>query len=62
MAETLLKIPEVAARLGAGSTTIYGLIASGELASIKLGRARRIPESAVEALIAQKLAETAVAS
>lgn len=59
MAETLRTIPEVAAQLRASKTSVYKLIETGELRSIKLGRARRIPASAIDELIARKLADTA---
>lgn len=50
--ETLYKVPEVAERLGLGRTTVYRLIASGEIESIVIGeRARRIPASAVDQYI-----------
>ena len=51
----LLTIPEVTHRLGMGRNFVYRLIMSGEIASIKLGRARRVPASALEDFIAEKL-------
>jgi hypothetical protein len=36
---------------------LFRLLASGALASVKLGRLRRIPESAVDAYIAARLAD-----
>ncbi len=38
----LLRIPEVAEMLGIGRTKIYELIATGELPTIRVGRAVRI--------------------
>ncbi|MBC3988317.1 helix-turn-helix domain-containing protein [Streptomyces sp. AC563] len=39
----LLTVPQVMARLQLGRSTVYDLLRSGQLASITLGRARRIP-------------------
>ncbi len=55
MAETFLTVKEVARRLAVGRTTVYELIAKRELVVIKIGRATRIPESALERWIAQQL-------
>ncbi len=55
MKETFLTVKEVAQRLAVGRTTVYELIAKRELTAIKIGRARRIPESALERWIAQQL-------
>ena len=45
----LLFTPEHAAdRLDVGRTTIYALMASGELRSVKIGRSRRVPAAALE--------------
>jgi excisionase family DNA binding protein len=38
----LLRLPEAAAALGLGRSTIYGLIARGELSVIRVGRSVRI--------------------
>ena len=43
--QLLLRIPEAAARLGLGRSTIYELIAAGDLPAIKIGRAVRVPAS-----------------
>ena len=49
----LLRVPEVRERLGrASQETVYKLIRSGELPSVKLGRSRRIRESDLEQFIA----------
>jgi excisionase family DNA binding protein len=51
----LLYTPEhAAAQLDIGRTHIYGLIARGELRSVKVGRNRRIPAAALEEYV-QKL-------
>jgi len=44
----LLLTPEAAAeRLSVGRTTMYGLIASGRIQSVKIGRARRVLATAL---------------
>lgn len=45
----LLKVPVVAKRLGVSIPTVWRLVGSGELESIKVGRSRRIDPEAVEA-------------
>ena len=53
----LLLTPEQAARyLSVGRTTIYALIRSGDLASVKIGRLRRIPRVAIKQWLADQLA------
>ena len=49
--ERLLKLPEVAARLGLSRTAIYRLMARGELQPIHIGGALRFPASAIDNLI-----------
>ena len=44
----LLRIPEVAESLGIGRTNIYELIATGVLPSIRVGRAVRITDIALQ--------------
>lgn len=53
-----LTVPEVMARLRVGRHAVYDLIRSRELASIKVGRARRIPVTALSAYIARRLEES----
>jgi excisionase family DNA binding protein len=51
----LLYTPEhAAAQLDIGRTHIYGLIARGELRSVKVGRNRRVPAAALQEYV-QKL-------
>lgn len=45
--EPVLKVDEVAQRLRVERNTVYNLVASGALRSVRLGRVIRIPESAV---------------
>lgn len=53
----LLTIPECALALGIGRTLCYELVLRGELPSITLGRARRIPAASLQAFIERKVAE-----
>jgi excisionase family DNA binding protein len=43
----LNEIEDVMARLKVGRSTVFGIVASGELRSVKIGRRRLIPESAL---------------
>jgi excisionase family DNA binding protein len=52
VAPTLLTVPEAMAALRLSRATVYDLIRSGELGSVKVGRCRRIPARAVEAFVA----------
>jgi excisionase family DNA binding protein len=47
----LLTVREVADRLGCGRTFVYELISSGALETVKLGRLRRVPVAALDALV-----------
>ena len=44
----LLTIEEAADRLSLGRTTTYGLVNRGDLASVKIGKSRRITVDALE--------------
>ncbi|WP_019549329.1 helix-turn-helix domain-containing protein [Streptomyces sulphureus] len=55
MADELLTVPQVMRRLKLGRSAVYDLIRSRRLASITIGRSRRIPESAVREFIAHEL-------
>jgi excisionase family DNA binding protein len=56
--ERLLTPEEVAAKwLSIGRTTVYDLMRRGELRSVRIGKSRRIPASAVEAYISRLLAD-----
>lgn len=57
MAETLLKVPTVAARLNLSRSATYELIQRHELRAVRIGRARRVPESEVDRFIAVRMAE-----
>jgi excisionase family DNA binding protein len=49
--DRMLSIPEAASRLGIARSTVYEAIAAGRLRSIKLGRRRLVPESALGELV-----------
>jgi excisionase family DNA binding protein len=51
---TLLTIEEAAGALALGRSTVCELIASGELGSVRIGRSRRIPVSAVDAFVTER--------
>ncbi|MEU4891926.1 helix-turn-helix domain-containing protein [Streptomyces sp. NPDC044780] len=55
----LLKVPEVMAALRLSRFKVYDLIRSGELRSITIGRARRVPVDALRAFIDDQLKEAA---
>jgi excisionase family DNA binding protein len=55
----LLRPEEAAIALNISRTAVYGFIASGELASITIGRRRRVPQTAVDKFIAARLAGAA---
>jgi excisionase family DNA binding protein len=44
-----------ARRLGIGRTKLYELLASGDLGSIRVGRARLIPSRAIDAFLEHQL-------
>jgi excisionase family DNA binding protein len=48
----LLSIDEVMERLGVGRNTVFNLMGSGRLRSVKLGRRRMISEQAIRDFIA----------
>ncbi|MEU8603125.1 helix-turn-helix domain-containing protein [Streptomyces parvulus] len=52
MTTAVLTVDQVAERLGISRWKVHDLIRSRELASFKIGRCRRINESAVHAYIA----------
>ena len=52
MATSVLRVPEVAAHLRIGRTSVYRLIASRELPSIKIGATRLVTSTALEQYIA----------
>ncbi|MFI5758763.1 helix-turn-helix domain-containing protein [Streptomyces sp. NPDC051569] len=55
----LLTVPQVMARLQIGRSAVYDLLRTGQLASITLGRARRIPTHALTDFIHTRLEQDA---
>ncbi|MGI5438451.1 helix-turn-helix domain-containing protein [Streptomyces shenzhenensis] len=51
----LLTVPQVMARLQLGRSAVYDLLRTGQLASITLGRARRVPAHALTDFIHTRL-------
>jgi excisionase family DNA binding protein len=51
----LLTVPEVASAMGDGRNVVYELVLTGQLASIKIGRLRRVPVGALETFINAQL-------
>ena len=49
----LLTIPEAAAQLRIGRSTVYELINAGQLEVVHIGRSARVPVEAVEQLVLQ---------
>ncbi|WP_416967441.1 helix-turn-helix domain-containing protein [Streptomyces sp. 4F14] len=56
---TLLTVPDVMLRLQLGKSKVYDLIRTKRLASFTEGRARRIPETAVQDYIRTRLEDAA---
>jgi excisionase family DNA binding protein len=52
----VLTVEEAAELLGCGRTTMYGLIKTGEIASIPIGRLRRVPVGAIHEYVKRLLA------
>jgi excisionase family DNA binding protein len=61
-AKLLLTVNEAAAVLSVGRTVCYRLVMREEIASVKVGRSRRIPLAAVQVYIRRQLAEAQHAS
>ena len=54
----LLKVEDAAYKLSLSRTKVYELMESGQLTSIKIGTARRIPRTALDEYIARQLQES----
>ena len=54
MVDQLLTVVEVAERLRLSRTAVYELVMSGRLASLKLGKSRRVSEAALHEFIARQ--------
>jgi excisionase family DNA binding protein len=57
----LLTVKEAALRLSIGRTTMYALLKDGQIASVRIGRLRRIPAEELTAYTACLIAEQHVA-
>lgn len=57
----LLTVPQVMARLQLGRSAVYDLLRTRQLASITLGRTRRIPAHALADFIRTRLDQEAAA-
>lgn len=55
----LYPIPAVMEETGLGRTTVFGLISSGELRSVKVGRRRLVPAAALDEYIANLTGDNA---
>lgn len=51
LAPVLLSVPEAARLLGIGRTTVYELIAGGQLEVVHIGRSIRVPTAAIDAFV-----------
>lgn len=60
-AARLLAIEEAARQLGVGRTTIFGLVATGDLRTVKIGRRRLVPIEAINELVERLSADAAEA-
>ena len=47
----LLRMREAAEALGVGRSTIYGLVRSGDLPSVRIGRSLRVPAAGLQAWV-----------
>lgn len=53
----LLTVEEAAQQLGVGRTKTFALVRSGELESVRIGRLRRVPKSAIDHYASQLMAQ-----
>ncbi|MBY8879100.1 helix-turn-helix domain-containing protein [Actinacidiphila acidipaludis] len=59
MTDELLTVPDVMRRLKVGRSTVYDLMRTHRLASVTIGRCRRVPADALRAFIASRVEEAA---
>jgi excisionase family DNA binding protein len=59
MSDELLTVPDVMRRLKVGRSTVYDLMRTHRLASVTIGRCRRVPADALRAFIASRVEEAA---
>ncbi len=53
----LLTIPAAMHRLSISRSSLYELMALGEIVSVKLGRSRRVPVSSIDDFVARRVAK-----
>jgi excisionase family DNA binding protein len=53
MDKLLLTPMEAAAAIGVGRSTLYALLRTGRIESVRIGACRRIPAAAIEAYVAE---------
>jgi len=58
MERQLLRVEEAADLLAISRSRAYELIAGGDLASVQIGRSRRVPAAAVEAFVRSRVEES----
>ena len=58
---TLLSVEAAATQLSIGRTTMYALLKNGDVASVRIGRLRRIPTEALTAYTNRLIAEQTAA-
>lgn len=51
-----LTVAEAGRRLGVGRTSMYGLIAAGEIPTVLVGSVRRVPAAALDQYVSARLA------
>lgn len=56
MQTELLTVPQAAERLNLAVSTVWKLVGDGTLRSLRVGRARRVPEAALDEFVATQLA------
>jgi excisionase family DNA binding protein len=59
MSDPLHTVQETSELLRVSRVTVHDLIRRRELASLKIGRARRIPQSAIESFVRQRMEKAA---
>jgi excisionase family DNA binding protein len=52
----LLRVSDVAGLLKTGRTTVFRLLATGELPRVRIGAATRVPKASVEKFVADRVA------
>jgi excisionase family DNA binding protein len=53
----MYRVPEAVEQTGIGRSTLYELMRTGELESVKVGRSRLIPADALETFVARLRSE-----